>query len=345
LLSSRYRNKQTLHGIIYVHRITDQRVGGLAKSNFHLFRKLCGDKTLKNVLIMTTMWGRLPSQEEGWRRVEQLRTLEGFVKGAIEKQAEMVHHRQDTVESAHGILRRIMKNHPMPLSIQEELVDQGKKISETYAGIALDEKLAKLAERYEQMLKEQFEAAEQARRERDEETRKEQLEESTRVRELLRRLEEEKRNLASDYQLLKDRFAETERRREEANEKISCLQESIKNLTITSNSSSPSLRHGSIVSGRSYSMFNLDHELCYATLDDAEDNREHSTLKFFVHSLTDETLVVMEPQFDLGRSRQQASNSSHKLPLGIVSLTITLQSGHSKAAVPMRSATHGQFNQ
>ncbi|RXW15798.1 hypothetical protein EST38_g10057 [Candolleomyces aberdarensis] len=212
----RYRKGQTLHGIIYVHRISDLRVGGLAKTNFSIFRKLCGDSSLRNIIIVTNMWSRLPSELEGHRRVAELASLDDFFKPAIAKGAMMMHHRKDTVDSVHGILRQILKNRPRVLSIQEELVDQHKNITETGAGMALDEKLTLLAQEYERKLKEQFEAAEEARRERDEETRKEQLEEAERVRQLLEKLEEQKRNQARQYQLLQEQFSEAQRKREQA---------------------------------------------------------------------------------------------------------------------------------
>ncbi|RXW15797.1 hypothetical protein EST38_g10055, partial [Candolleomyces aberdarensis] len=215
-LEKQYRKGQTLHGIIYVHRISDLRVGGIAKTNFGIFRKLCGDSSLRNVAIMTNMWSRLPTEGEGLRRVDELVSLDDFFKPAMAKGAKMMHHMQDTVDSAHGILRQILQNRPMALSIQKEIVDQHKTITETSAGMALDEKLAKLAQQYEQKLKEQFEAAEDARRERDEETRQEQLEEAERVRRLLEKLEEDKRNQARQYQLLQAQFADAERKRDQA---------------------------------------------------------------------------------------------------------------------------------
>ncbi|RXW19774.1 hypothetical protein EST38_g6098 [Candolleomyces aberdarensis] len=301
-LERQYRKGQKLHGIIYVHRISDLRVGGIAKTNFGIFRKLCGDSSLRNVIILTNMWSRLPSELEGRRRAAELASLDDFFKPAIAKGAMMMHHKEDTVDSAHGILRQILKNHPMALSIQTEIVDQHKNITETGAGMALDEKLAKLVEQYERKLKEQFEAAERARRERDEETRKEQLEEAERVRRLLEKLEEDKRNQAKQYQLLQEQFAEAERKREqamrEAEERTrreiqvleanlrqeveakarrrtwetADLEQTMENMKISPDfPSGTTMRHGSIVSGRSYAMFNGEHESYYATLDENEE--------------------------------------------------------------------------
>ncbi|KAJ2926310.1 hypothetical protein H1R20_g10782, partial [Candolleomyces eurysporus] len=297
-LEKNYHKGQTLHGIIYVHRISDLRAGGLTKTNFGIFRKLCKDSSLRNVVIMTNMWSRLTTEEEGLRRVDELIGLDDFFKPAMAKGAVMVHHKKDTVDSAHGILRRILQNHPMALSIQKEIVDQHKSITETGAGMALDDKLAILAQQYERKLKEQFEAAEEARRERDEETRQEQLEEAEKIRKLLEKLEEERRDQAKQYQLLQEQFAAAEMKHEEATREAeekfqkearaaedrlrqrldaderrraqerADMEGRMANIATSFDRPGPrpSVRHGVIVSGQSYAMFNQEHETYYATL-------------------------------------------------------------------------------
>ncbi|KAG8684824.1 hypothetical protein FRC08_013466, partial [Ceratobasidium sp. 394] len=60
-LSTTYENGYRLTGIIYLHRITDGRMGGISRRTFKIFRELCGQKTLGNVLIVTNMWSDPPS--------------------------------------------------------------------------------------------------------------------------------------------------------------------------------------------------------------------------------------------------------------------------------------------
>ncbi|KAJ2935877.1 hypothetical protein H1R20_g1218, partial [Candolleomyces eurysporus] len=207
-LEKQYPKGQTLDGIIYVHRISDFYVGGLAKTSLGIFRKLCGDSSLKNVVIMTNMWSRLHSELEGYRRAAELVSVDEFFRPAIAEGAVMMHHMQNTAESARTVIRQILKNHPIAMSICEEVVDRRSSINETGVGMTVDEKLAQL--------KAQFEAAEQSRRERDEETRREQLRQAERVRQLLETLEEEKRNQARQYQSLQERYGDAERKHEQA---------------------------------------------------------------------------------------------------------------------------------
>jgi hypothetical protein len=42
-----------------MHRISDIRMGGTNRRNFKMFRELCGESTLRNVLIVTNMWSQV----------------------------------------------------------------------------------------------------------------------------------------------------------------------------------------------------------------------------------------------------------------------------------------------
>ncbi|KAG8678962.1 hypothetical protein FRC09_019385, partial [Ceratobasidium sp. 395] len=71
-----------LTGIIYLHRITDGRIGGISRRTFKIFRELCGQKTLANVLIVTNMWSDPPS-ETHVEREGQLRKDSRYFQPAI----------------------------------------------------------------------------------------------------------------------------------------------------------------------------------------------------------------------------------------------------------------------
>lgn len=55
-LARSYASSVRLSGIIYLHRINQPRMQGSAKSNILLFRQLCGDNALQNVVLATTWW-------------------------------------------------------------------------------------------------------------------------------------------------------------------------------------------------------------------------------------------------------------------------------------------------
>ena len=61
-----------LSGLLYLHRITDDRVGGTALKNLGMFQKLVWDHNMRNVILVTTMWGKLQPPDIGEARVKEL---------------------------------------------------------------------------------------------------------------------------------------------------------------------------------------------------------------------------------------------------------------------------------
>ena len=131
-----------LSGLLYLHRITDDRVGGTAMKNLRMFQKLVGDKSMKNVVLVTTMWGKLQSSDDGDARVKQLTETGKFWGGMITSGAR--HERYDgTKVDAHRIIHMMLDNAPCKLQIQEEL-DHGQKLANTTAGKEVADRLETL---------------------------------------------------------------------------------------------------------------------------------------------------------------------------------------------------------
>lgn len=141
------RQNQKLHGVIYLHRITDNRMGGTALRNFRMFRELCGIKALASCVIVLNMWNEV-SEDVATARERELRETDIFFKPAMDAGASMLHH-TNSPSSAQEILRDVVKKEPVVLQIQEEIVEQGKPIYETSAGVAL---LGDLAARQQRQL-------------------------------------------------------------------------------------------------------------------------------------------------------------------------------------------------
>ena len=194
----RYSAGAKLAGVIYVHRISDDKFGGLAVKNFRMFRELCGEKTLKNVILMTNMWGRIPLPQ-GADREQQLKVK--YFNTAIEKGAQLCRH-YNTPESARVILRKILENKPIVLKIQRELIDEHKDIGQTGAGVELNREIHEVVEKYQRELRELEESMRKAMEEKDEDSREE--------------LEEEKRKMQEEMEKLRKDTAEMESKFEEA---------------------------------------------------------------------------------------------------------------------------------
>ena len=168
-----------------------------------MFRELCGDSTLKNVVLVTNMWGEV-SLEDGEDRENQL--SDKFFKPVIDKGAQMVRH-HNTAQSSHDIIRRIMENHPVVLQIQQELVDDRKGIVDTSAGGVINQELNHQIKRHEAELRKVQEDMIRALKKKDEETRQE-LEEDR------REMQEKMDKMRKDSEEMALRYAETKQRME-----------------------------------------------------------------------------------------------------------------------------------
>jgi len=51
-----YRKRFHLAGLLYLHRISDDRMAGSSLKYFRLFEKLCGGDDFGNIILATTMW-------------------------------------------------------------------------------------------------------------------------------------------------------------------------------------------------------------------------------------------------------------------------------------------------
>ena len=197
----RYERGCKLSGVIYIHRISDRRFSGIAGRNFKMFRELCGDSTLKNVVLVTNMWDEV-SPEDGQDREDQLSS--DFFKPVLDKGAQMIRH-HNTAESAHDIIRRIIKTHPVALRIQEELVDEQKDIVDTAAGEVVNKELNELMRRHQAELKKVQEGIEQALKEKDEETRQELEEDRRKMQAQMDKVRKDSDEMASRYAAEKDK--------------------------------------------------------------------------------------------------------------------------------------------
>jgi len=185
-----------------------------------MFQKLCGESALRNVVIVTNMWGGVTTRV-GEKREADLKGKDIFFKSILDKHAQMARH-LNTVDSARSILRLMLNNPPLPLLIQEEIADNGKDITETSAGQELDRELLEERRKHEEEKRILEEEIQQARKDMEDRLKKEQEEEARRQEEK-RRYEEEKRILEEErQQAMRDR---DERRKKKLEEQAKLWEE------------------------------------------------------------------------------------------------------------------------
>ena len=130
-------------GIIYLHDINQKRMFGTARKNLGMFRKLCGDEALKNVVIGTTKWDDV-SLEVG--KQHEQRCQDTYWKEMLQQGSLTMRVHADST-SAWEIINHILKNNRVEfLRIQEELLELQKIIPETDAGRTVRYTLEELRE-------------------------------------------------------------------------------------------------------------------------------------------------------------------------------------------------------
>ncbi|PVG00598.1 hypothetical protein CPB86DRAFT_700960, partial [Serendipita vermifera] len=143
-LKKMYLKKEAVAGIIYLHRISDNRFSGSAKRNLKTFQALCGPDYSPRIALVTTHWA-----EEGTRRhnqdlVRHEALEQRWWKSLHTKGARVFALLDDTPYHAEPILDPIfnIQGTPEIILMQIELGKDKKNVEMTAAGQGLDSGIA-----------------------------------------------------------------------------------------------------------------------------------------------------------------------------------------------------------
>ncbi|KAF9463764.1 P-loop containing nucleoside triphosphate hydrolase protein [Collybia nuda] len=136
-LGQQYKSKRRLRGVIYLHRISDNRMGGIARRTFEIMQNLCDVEEYSkgkadHLAIVTNMWS-LPYTGTELQREAQLKTDHRFFAPAIGAGAKYFKH-ENTTLSAHDIIMNLLPTKRVVLDIQRELVVDKKSFPNTKVG-------------------------------------------------------------------------------------------------------------------------------------------------------------------------------------------------------------------
>ncbi|KAL0948440.1 hypothetical protein HGRIS_011016 [Hohenbuehelia grisea] len=149
-LKKTYRQNVTLSGILYFHRISDNRMAATPLKNVRMFEKLCGEDALSKVILTTTMWDEV-DEELGEHREQELRT---HFWDAFISQGSTTKRFKNTPESAWGIVAGFLEasNQRFATELQQELVDLQKDLPDTRAGQEFYNTFSQLAKQRQDIL-------------------------------------------------------------------------------------------------------------------------------------------------------------------------------------------------
>ncbi|KAH4153843.1 hypothetical protein HBI75_207140 [Parastagonospora nodorum] len=142
-LSASYANGVRLGGIVYLHRISDNRLGRNSLRSLQMFRKLSGPRSWPNTVIGTTMWSTSEYSQGVAREKELSNDPNYFGKmlaggAGLFRIAEHGTGLDEQKRSSLRVIARLLKRtqiwSKIELRIQRELVTDGRMLDDTAAG-------------------------------------------------------------------------------------------------------------------------------------------------------------------------------------------------------------------
>jgi hypothetical protein len=128
-----------LSGIIYLHRITDVRLGGSAVRGLKIFKAICGADNFHGVTMATTFWDKVDDFNRAREDNKQLMSNANFWKDLVDGKCTTRSLTAGKTSAIELITAIAHSNKRLVLSMQRQLVDQGLRIYDTDAGKVLQE--------------------------------------------------------------------------------------------------------------------------------------------------------------------------------------------------------------
>ena len=149
ILAAQYEAGVSLKGVIYLHRIIDIRYSGASVKTLEIFKKICGNLALKNVILVSTRWNEVESSV-GALREQQLR--DDFWAYMLGHGSTMARFYGDR-DSAIGIASQLVSRQSIILELQRELVHEGKTLKQTVAGAFVNDDISDMKSQWEKEMK------------------------------------------------------------------------------------------------------------------------------------------------------------------------------------------------
>jgi hypothetical protein len=124
-------------------------MGGVAKRNLEMFQNMVGQDNMGNIKLVTTMWDCI-GLEQGQVYLDEL--VRDFWNVMIMAGAQ-VDRCDDAAQDGKRIIQSILKTSPLTLQLQMEIED-GRQLQDTATGKFVMDQLDELQKKYEKEMKE-----------------------------------------------------------------------------------------------------------------------------------------------------------------------------------------------
>jgi hypothetical protein len=125
-----------LRGVLYLHKILDNRMTGSSMRYLRLLESLIGEDALQNLIFVTTMWNKLREEDKGDALCREQELIDDFWAPMEEKGAYVTQF-DGTAKSAFSLVFQMAGREKVVLDVQKEIVDQNRSVLDTSAGTNL----------------------------------------------------------------------------------------------------------------------------------------------------------------------------------------------------------------
>ncbi|KAF8853212.1 hypothetical protein BDZ45DRAFT_694469 [Acephala macrosclerotiorum] len=137
-----------ISGIIYLHPINNTRVQGSTMKSLRIIQKVCGPEALSLILLGSSMWDK-EDFETARRREDELTQTSHFWRNMIEKGSRTFRFYNDQASALvacdHIIeQRRSADFRKVTLALQHQMINEGKTLNETNAGMEVEKDILQL---------------------------------------------------------------------------------------------------------------------------------------------------------------------------------------------------------
>jgi len=133
-LAAAYERGMRLHGIIYLHRISDTRLQGSALRSLNALKAMCGQAALGGVVLATTMWDTIPleSVTNAVKRQDELqnRVCHDILKGG----GRIVALSAAEIDGTKILQHIVQRNIQLTLLFQQQMMIEKMLVHETDMG-------------------------------------------------------------------------------------------------------------------------------------------------------------------------------------------------------------------
>ncbi|CAE6396760.1 unnamed protein product [Rhizoctonia solani] len=153
-----------IHGILYVHRITDNKMAGSTLRNLRILEKLLGPDAFKNLVFVTNMWDSQPDPKHV-KFEQELITNPKYFESAIANGARAgVDYRickdASEAQARERLSDLFLDSSPVTLQIQRDMVDNKSALWATTAGRFVNEEVKAIIKTLRELINElKFELA------------------------------------------------------------------------------------------------------------------------------------------------------------------------------------------